>query len=269
MSTQEEEVRRRPKGRSPNYPGINLETAIERARRLYAEERGNWAHFDTIVRHWNYQPKSGGARVTFAALKKFGLLTDDGSGARKRGRLTDLALSILQDTRPDSAEREEAIREAALMPPIHRELWEEYGGTLPSDDNLRYSLVRQRGFTESGAAEFVQEFRATIAFARLGESSRMPSDDGGDGPTKKDPVTPTGPGTLTPPPATLPEGYKVPLGAGRAALLQLPSPFTERDWDLMLRVLEAMKPGLIEAEPPPTPAPAGPEKPETEPHEDE
>src|SRR5258706_15152687 len=158
---QEEQAPSRVKGRSPNYPAVNLETALQRAQRLYERERTNVAHFDTIIRHWGYQAASGTARVTFAALRRFGLLTDEGSGDRKRARLSDLALRIVQDTRPTSPERDAAIREPALTPPIHRDLWDQYSGALPSDANLRYTLIRERGFTENGADEFIREFRDT------------------------------------------------------------------------------------------------------------
>jgi hypothetical protein len=249
MSDTEQEARSRAKGRSPNYPGIALEAALQRAQQLYERERNNWANYDVVIQHWNYQPKSGSGRIVWAALKKFGLLAEEGTGAHKRGRLTDLALAIIQDTRPNSPDRQKSVQEAALAPSVHRDLWEEFGGTLPSDENLHYSLVRNRGFTENGAREFIQEFRATIAFSRLGETGRMPEHEEGKDP-KDQPLTPPG-GTLTHTPPADPEAFRVPLGAGRAAFLRLPSPFTEKDWDQMIRVLDAMKPGLVEEEPPP------------------
>lgn len=68
---------------------------------------------------------------------------------------------------PAEQARREAIRRARLDPAIHRELWDKYGATPPSDVNLRWELTRRKGFTETGADEFIPEYRATVAFAQL------------------------------------------------------------------------------------------------------
>jgi hypothetical protein len=167
---------KRRKGRSPSYPGISLPAAIERARMLYGLEGRHWAPVATILEHWGYAPKSGGGAVTLAALKKFGLMEDEGSGEDRRARLTDLAWQIVHDPNPG-----QAIRRAALMPPIYNELWQEIqatGGVL-SDQNLRWKL-KQRGFTDNGADEFVPPFRDTVAFANLSVSGTIDGQESDD-----------------------------------------------------------------------------------------
>jgi hypothetical protein len=251
---------KRPRGRSPNYPGLDLETAIQRARTLYDRERTNVAHFDTIIRHWGYQAASGSARVTYAALRHYGLLTDEGSGDRKRARLSDLALRIVQDSRPNSPERQAALQEAALTPSIHREVWDDYQGALPSDDNLRYTLIRERGFTENGAEEFIREFRDTIAFAGLGEGATLPpqtetNQSGGS----RQMQTQTLERPEAPPADPEARAVQLPLGGGKWATLHASFPVSEHDWDLMLAVLGAMKPGLVAEAPAAAPAPEEPQ----------
>jgi hypothetical protein len=236
-----------PKGRSPSYPGIDVGTAIQRAEKLYEKERDHSAHFDTILRHWGYAPKTGPGKITFAALKKYGLLVEEGSGATRRGRLSDLALGIIQDQRLNSGARIQSIKRAALMPAIHRELWDQYRGALPSDENLRFTLLRERNFTETGATEFIQQFRATIAFAKLGQSDNMPPESAEEQETNQGGAMDGGSGTalLTPPADPKARSVQLPLGGGRWATLQAPFPFSEEDWTLMLGVLQAMKPGLV------------------------
>src|SRR5207244_2704806 len=97
---------------------------------------------------------SGAGGVVLAALKKYGLITDDGSGANRRARLTDTALTILLDD-VGSSTRQAVIREAALKPAIHQEVWSKYAGSLPSDQSLRMWLIRDKAFTPSGADEFI------------------------------------------------------------------------------------------------------------------
>src|SRR2546425_830513 len=112
-----EESHRPKRQRSPSYPGIGLETAIERARELYKQEGRNAAPNDAILGHWGYKPRTGPGLVTIAALKRFGLLDSEGSG---KSRLSNLALRIILDEREDSPDRDAAIKQAALTPSIHK-----------------------------------------------------------------------------------------------------------------------------------------------------
>ena len=252
MSTSANGVRR--EGRSPSYPGIDLAKALERAKEMYERDGRNAAHVDNILSHWGYSPKAGPGRTTFAALKKFGLMTEESSGAHRRGRLSDLALRILLDERPSSPDKRKAIQQAALTPSIHRELWDEYGGSLPSDETLRTLLRIDRKFTETGAADFINEFRSTIAFANL-EGANIPQhheDEGsadtaaqGGEATRMSSATILIDETHTPTRMDI----QLPLASGKWATLQAQFPITEKDWDQMLRVLEAMRPGLLLVEP--------------------
>lgn len=164
------------RGRSPSYPAISLDVAIERVRVLYNAVRRNWVNVDTALSYWGYKPKSGAGLVLIAALKKFGLGADQGSGDQRQVQITESAFRILIDDRESSAERDALIREAALKPTIHSELWEYYQGSLPADQHLRIHLIGNKAFTENGADEFIPEFRRTIEFARLGETGIISGD---------------------------------------------------------------------------------------------
>lgn len=253
---------KRPKGRSPSYPALDLKTAIDRARRLYEQERHHATPVETAVRHWGYKSLSGPANGALAALKKFGLSLDEGSGATRRVRLTDLAVDIIAN--PDQVRREAAIRQAALTPPIHRELWDRWGRELPSDENLRWELHRERGFTETGATEFIAEYRATIDFAKLEPRSEV--DDGGrddgdddgdrDGDAEaEDQVEHQGRGGLhrnarrqsdvDSPGVT----YLLPVAINKNVTVAGGFPLTEQEWVQLMAVLAAMKPALVAATP--------------------
>lgn len=255
---------KRRRERSPSYPGIDLETAIERARVLRAREGRNAAPVDAILHHWGYRPASGMGMVALAALKKFGLLEDQGVGTARKAKLTDLALTILLDEREDSPQRMEAIRSAALRPPIHAELWEESGEQLPSDQNLRYKLRRERGFTDSAADQFIRQFRSTLAFAGLTDSDSMgeyrsdkPSDRNGEYMHAHAPETATGRRVASPTPPPQPSfpsaehgdpslrTVSLPLAGAPWATLQVPYPLSEEAWDQMMQLLKAMKVGLV------------------------
>ena len=235
------------KGRSPSYPAIPLGQAIDRARILYSKERTHAAPYSVITGHWGYKtPTSGVASVNYAALKKFGLLIEEGSGLDRRAKLSQLALDILMHPEPGPA-----IRHAALTPPIHRELWDEYGSELPSDGALRYEFVGRRRFTETGFEEFIRQYKATIAFAGLQSSTireeDAPSDEDDE---DDDPVFDAVLGTVAKKgkreaPLNGTRNIPVPIMGGSFISVEGQFPVSGASWAQFMAVLEAMKPGLV------------------------
>jgi hypothetical protein len=241
---------KRKRDRSPSYPGIDLKEAIAKAEVLYREEGKHKAPVNVVLDHWGYQPRSGGGLVALAALKKFGLLEDEGTGDNRMAGLSASGLAIVMDEDADSSERQRLIKESALRPAIHAELWRDAEGKLPSDASLRTTLKMNRGFTESGAAEFIRQFRATIAYAGLSPDDKVEADEG------LAPPPPPG-GRLTPPPAgtiVQPERKQVqsvavtiPVPEGAWPVLNAPLPMPEQDWKAMLAYLELMRPAFVKA----------------------
>ncbi len=178
-----EQPQKKKKGRSPNFPAIDLQVAIERAQGLYDKENRHGAAVQTVLSHWGYSLKSSGGAQALAALKSFGLTFEEGMGSSRRIRLSDLAIKILLDKREGSKDRAAALQEAALAPKIHSELWEEFGGQLPSDENLRYTLLVDRLFTVNGADDFIREFQSTLSFSGLLSSGSISEPDGDESTT--------------------------------------------------------------------------------------
>lgn len=240
----------RSKQRSPSYPAIDLKSALDRARLLHRAEGKNRAAIDTILAHWGYKPGSGMGMVVAAALKKFGLLVDEGSASTRRARLSDQALRILLDERENSGDRAKLIREAALKPLVYRDLWTRYQGDLPSDATIKHELIFDKGFSERGATEFIGPFRDTIAFAQLsGRPSELDIED--DGEQAEPSGDPKAPVERTPPGighADTPE-IQIPLAPGQFATIRARFPLSHGEWNQFFAVLEAMKPALVVAEP--------------------
>jgi hypothetical protein len=247
---------RKPKGRSPAYPAINLETAIQRARQLYDKERHHPTPVATIASHWGYASLNGAALGAIAALKKFGLLDEEGSSEDRKARLSRLADDILSN--PDETRRTEAIKEAALRPAIYREMWDTYHLDLPSDQTLRWELTRDRGFTERGATEFIRAYKATITFAQLEDPSRAAEpaatpdtqrveDHRDEGTGDSQPERPTD--RQRHPAGEKARSYAIPLIDNGAVVVEGQFPITERDWEQFMGVLNAMKRGLVAASP--------------------
>ena len=249
------------KGRSPAYPGVDLRDALELARKLYDKEHRHSAAPETVFEHWKLPANSSYGLVALSALKKFGLLDTFPQRSPQSGhvKVSDTALNILLDSREDASERTEAIRQVALKPDIHAELWKKYAGQLPSDPNLRFHLTRERGFTERGADEFIGEFRRTIAFAGLDPSHSL-SDETDDkmGGEEAPPMStsqqadievPAGRVGLTGQKPSVSVQFRevpIPIQGSAWPALKAAFPLTEEAWAQMIAVLQAMKPGLVE-----------------------
>lgn len=176
-------------GRSPGYPFISLEKALVRAQELKDAEGFYSVPITSAYKAWGVSEKSSTSPLVVAALKHFGLLEYEGSGAARQCRLTDRAKRIIQDVRPDSKERAQLIRDAALTPSAHQDVLKKYPNGLPSDATLQTYLVLDRGFNETGAKALIAELRDTLAFAKVDLSGTIPmpaaSVDGDDDPPQK------------------------------------------------------------------------------------
>lgn len=148
------------------YPTLTLEQAIQRAAEVYANERRSLVPPAVLMKHWGYSnPTSGVATSTVSALRQFGLLDDEGSGKQRRTGISDRAYAILNA--PEHI-RSDAIRDAAMEPPIHRLIWNKYGGPdTGSEEGFRWFLLNDLGFSPKGADDFMAQYRATIRFAGL------------------------------------------------------------------------------------------------------
>lgn len=243
-------TRRRHKGRSPSYPGISLRAAVERARAIYENEGGHEAPVSAIAQHWGFtSATTGPASVTFAALGKFGLLGRAGTGTEQMARLTPLALDILMNPQPLTA-----IQKAALFPPIHWDLWHQYGNDLPSDEKLRHRIVTQGGFTETGYQEFIRQYRHTIAYAQLSSAGRLDGETGpSGGQVHEHGMAQTSPPAASTGPQQRPVGgvignvlrIPIPLVGGKPVMIEGEFPISEAAWTQFIAVLNAMKPGLV------------------------
>jgi hypothetical protein len=177
-------------GRGTGYPAFSLEEALVRARKFWEAERKNAAPVSAAVKHWGYGDKSSGGKRTISALIQYGLLSDAGTDAKRTVKLTDRALTILlQEQNSDMWLR--AVREAAESPKIYADLLTKWPAhELPSDASLQFYLVKDRNFNPSTVVDFLKDFRATVAFARLDEvpgSTRQESSLDGE-PLRAEPV---------------------------------------------------------------------------------
>jgi hypothetical protein len=179
------QAQRSSAGRGASYPALGIKEAIDKARAFYNAERRNAAPAAAAARHWGYSEKSSSVRVVIAALIHYGLLEDSGSNEARTLKLTERGLDILLDAE-DSPKRLAAIQAAVRTPKANAELFVRHApDDLPSDQTLRFHLIREKGFNDGAVDGYIKSLRESIAYAKLDKPIMIP--DGKTDPKVKKP----------------------------------------------------------------------------------
>lgn len=233
--------------RSPNYPGIDLRVAVERAKLLYRKVQRGEFRVQDAAEAWGYKGGSSQVRRGMGALRQYGLIeSKKGDNARLTNRAFTLALR-----EPESREFMTALREAVESPSLFQEMIES-GRANNAAGALRQYLVVEKRFTREGAETFIEVLKASMAFARVGDDDNMawPDDDVIDG--GEEVVKTATPASTTTPPPTAPISppgsitIPIPLTGGGLATVTMPLDMSANDWKRLDTILSAYKPSSDE-----------------------
>lgn len=158
--------------RSPNYPKFNLETAIDKVGLVYKAEHTHPADREVIARDLKYTSLNGASLTTIGALNSYGLLEAVGDQLK----VSSDAVTILELPK-GHPERVGALLRRANAPKLFADLHQEFGDSLPSDVNLRHSLIKRK-FLPKGADEAIRVYRETKTF--LNAEAQEYSDPAGE-----------------------------------------------------------------------------------------
>jgi hypothetical protein len=249
MDDTQEIKQRKARKRSPGYPMISLEEAIQRAKILWDEDKNNPIPIKAAYEHLGYKSEGGYGGRVLAAMKHFGLIYEKQNDINLTNEAVDLALHD-----PSDEIYIDTIRKLALNPAIYGKLFNECNGNLPSDATLRVKLIKEYDFNPNKVSGFLSDFRRTIEYANVGEPSIRGDKDKSLG--KIDMGTPDK--TIikdihgkTPPPPVIPGEREVanyPVGKGLKAriLISGVAPITVEAIDKLIKLLELNKDDLPE-----------------------
>jgi hypothetical protein len=236
---------------------MSLPAAIEKARVIWEKEGKHPVRTAAVASHWDFSEKSSTFRGCLAALGHYGLLTQVGGPGAGEYKLTERAVKILAG---EPEEKAAAIREAALSPKLFRELWNRFGGDLPSDQNLESRLVIDIGLNRDSVAGFIKDFRASIALAKLENADEASGEDEEQENSDEEtlfskwkakvqnlpPATPTRQGGAPSPPMNPALRYlPIPLDIGDAPI---PVGMSDDDFQLLLDTLQLWKKKIVKPE---------------------
>jgi hypothetical protein len=161
---------------------VALSKAIERARDLYNQVHQHAAAVPVLANAWGIKETTGTLWTTAASLLQYGLLTDEGTGEKRKFQLTDTAFRILLDPDPGSEKRRTALQKVATSPKIHTELWERFKDASQVSDALLKGYLtldrREEGkapYSDAAAHDVIRVYRDAISFAGLSNSSNIAS----------------------------------------------------------------------------------------------
>lgn len=160
--------------RSPSYPLIPLETALERLVAFEEHFKRSPARPERVGDAWGIKAKAYADR-TLASLRYFGLVNYTGTGAARQVVISDEGRKYLRAQQEET--KREILRAAATRPKQIAKFWKMWGLDRPSDAACLDGLVFSHSFSEAGAKEFLKVYDATIAFAGLTDSDKLIEDE--------------------------------------------------------------------------------------------
>ncbi len=141
--------------RSPNCPQITFLEAAEKGRMLYAREHTHPASREAVAQGIGYSGLNGRSLSMIGALRQYGIIGGTGDALH----ITEDAVTYFElDSGP---EREEALSRMLFSPTAFAQIHEDFGADPPSDQNLKYHLIKQ-GFLPKAADGVISVYRENI-----------------------------------------------------------------------------------------------------------
>ncbi len=233
---------RKPGKRSPGYPMISLDEAIQKAKILWDKDKNNYIPLAAAYEHLGYKSQGGYAARIIAALKKFELISEKQNAIKLTEEAIDLALHDESDERYI-----EIVKKSALKPIIYEKIFSKYNGIIPSDNTLRIELIKEHGFNPESVNDFISSFRKSIEFAGLSQDNKELEKRGKNRilPNKEDRMIMSrdlGHGIDS---SKLVIEIPIPLSPTELGTIRMPYPLTETQWDQMINILKVYKNSFV------------------------
>lgn len=148
--------------KSPRAPSIALDDALDKALKIYGQERLHPAPTDLVAQHMGYKDANNGrALAAIASVRYYGLVERSANGLLCVTKEVENYLYA-----PSDEMRYAYLRRFLTAPVLFAELLERYSTGLPSDGNLRYELI-QRDFLPATAETLVGILKRSVEFAKF------------------------------------------------------------------------------------------------------
>jgi len=252
MTDEKTKTNKKKRHRSPAYPSISLNDAVEKATTFAEAEGLGRIPVGSAVKSLGYESSSSSKGFrTIASLLSFGIFEAEGSGAKRQIWVSPLGKRVIHGER-GSTERAQAIKEAALKPDIHKMFWDRYGVKLPSDDTLKAVLITELNFNPHSCEDFIRELRDTYKFMNLAGPDII-AEDRDANEVRGDNIEVNNHHYKSPKNGPNMQEYTIPLiGANMSAVLRVPRPLSKKNYDTLIKWLALLEEPLTVVEGQPT-----------------
>lgn len=217
--------------RSPRYPFIDLQCAVDLLSKLSGLKNGNKLNRGEVLKLLGFDSFSGQAARTFAALRAYHLIAPSPEGPR----LTGIGRVLI-----DNSGDLESLQIAALSPGVFRRIWRRARNA--SEEEL-VELLMERGFTAEGALKAASIYRKNAVLAQLDPLEVEPN--------LPEPAKKKRPGRkveeklrrkLAEASRAGSDPLRLPLSSGNAVV---PKGITEEEFELLIKTLHIWKDQLV------------------------
>lgn len=151
--------------RSPNFPGLSLESAIKFVSGIYDQNRRTEIMREDAAKDLGYTGLTGRTLKILGALNQYDLIENTSKG---KMRVTKTAEDILHGF-PDDVKRE-ALRKAGRAPALFQAIYDRFEGHVPGENAVR-SFLFQKGFTNEGVDKALRAFLETNRYLEIAGAS--------------------------------------------------------------------------------------------------
>lgn len=147
--------------RSPNFPSLSLEEAVNFAKAIWDKNRKSPIPREAAAKDLGYTGLTGRSMTVLGALNQYDLVEITSKG---QTRVTQTAEDIFVGY-PEEVKRA-AVTRAGQSPSLFREVYERYDGNIPGENAIR-SFFFQKGFTNDGVEKALKSFIATNRYVEI------------------------------------------------------------------------------------------------------
>lgn len=143
------------RSRSPNYPAVPLDQAIDLISKLHSKSRTNVIDRESAAKDMGYSGLTGRSLKLLGALAQYELVKPSGKG---NVRVTPIAVDILHGI--TDADRKTALRHAGTAPKLFKSIFDRFTDGIPSENVIRSFLIQQ-GYADAAIGPAIKAFLET------------------------------------------------------------------------------------------------------------
>jgi hypothetical protein len=162
------------RSRSPNYPAVPLDQAIDLISKLHSKSRTNIIDRESAARDIGYSGLTGRSLKLLGALAQYDLVKPSGKGNL---RVTPVAVDILHGI--TEGDRKAALRHAGTAPRLFKSIFDRFTDGVPSENVIRSFLIQQ-GYADGAIGPAIKAFLETNRYLENAGVYDDPSDNDAD-----------------------------------------------------------------------------------------